>query len=79
MPRAETPTHSSYEFPWSPFRLIPFSAPASYHNCHHTHNVGNYATFFALWDTVFGTNRAYYKFRDNKLKAAAAAGTKKDD
>ena len=59
--------HSGYDFPWSPFRLVPFSAPASYHNFHHSHNQGNYSSFFALWDTVFGTNHAYYKFKE-KLK-----------
>ena len=57
--------HSGYEFPWSPFRLLPFSAPASYHNFHHSHNLGNYASFYALWDSLFATNHAYYKFRDS--------------
>lgn len=55
--------HSGYDWPWSPFRLVPFSAPASYHNFHHSHNVGNYATFFSLWDTVFGTNQSFLKWR----------------
>ena len=61
--------HCGYEFPWSPFRLIPFSgilcvmlAPASYHNYHHSHNKGNYATFFCIWDTIFGTNQSYYEY-----------------
>ena len=68
--------HSGYEFPWSPYRLVPFSgiflvlnlAPASYHNYHHTHNKGNYATFFSLWDTVFGTNKSYNAFIEKRQK-----------
>ena len=36
--------HSGYELPFSPYRLIPFSASASYHDYHHSHNVGNYST-----------------------------------
>jgi len=48
--------HSGYEFSWSPYRLLPFSTSASYHEFHHSYNVGNYSSFFSLWDTVFGTN-----------------------
>jgi sterol desaturase/sphingolipid hydroxylase (fatty acid hydroxylase superfamily) len=52
--------HCGYEFSWSPYRLIPFSTSASYHDFHHSHNVGNYSSFFSIWDTVFGTNKIYY-------------------
>lgn len=54
--------HSGYEFSWSPYRLIPFSTSAKYHEFHHSHNIGNYSSFFSLWDTIFGTNKAFYKF-----------------
>ena len=36
--------HGGYEFSWSPYRLIPFMVPASYHDFHHSRNNGNYAT-----------------------------------
>ena len=49
--------HSGYDFPWSPFRLLPFSGTAEYHNYHHTHNVGNFSSFFTWLDTLFGTNK----------------------
>ena len=52
--------HCGYEFPWSPFRLIPFGGDASYHDFHHTRNVGNYGTFMTIWDTLFDTNKDYY-------------------
>lgn len=53
--------HCGYEFPWSPFAVIPLSTPASYHFHHHAENVGNYATFFSLWDLIFGSNTKYYE------------------
>jgi sterol desaturase/sphingolipid hydroxylase (fatty acid hydroxylase superfamily) len=55
--------HTGYEFPWSPFRLIPFSASASYHDYHHSHNVGNYSSFLTIWDSVFGCNSAYIEYK----------------
>lgn len=55
--------HSGYDFPWSPFRLLPFSAGAAYHGYHHSHNIGNYGSFLTYLDTLFGTNRAYCAYR----------------
>ena len=52
--------HSGYEFPWSPFRLLPFSADATYHDYHHSRNVGNYSSTMTIWDTIFNTNQDYY-------------------
>ena len=53
--------HCGYEFSWSPFRLIPFSGSAEYHDFHHAANVGNFGSFFLIWDSVFGTNKAFYE------------------
>jgi sterol desaturase/sphingolipid hydroxylase (fatty acid hydroxylase superfamily) len=53
--------HSGYEFSWSPYRLLPFSTSSEYHNYHHSHNVGNYESFFSIWDTVLGTNKSFMK------------------
>ena len=68
-----TDEHSGYNFPWSPFYLIPFSgklyfklAPASYHNYHHSHSKGNYSNLFTLWDTIFGTNKSYHKYLEKE-------------
>ena len=33
----------------------------SYHDYHHSTNVGNYSGFFSFWDTICGTNQHYYK------------------
>jgi len=66
--------HCGYEFSWSPYRLIPFSGSAEYHDFHHSVNIGNYGSFFCIWDTVFGTNQAYQshlKEREAKRKAVS--------
>lgn len=54
--------HSGYEFSFSMWRLLPLSAGGYYHGFHHSHNTGNYASFYILWDTFFGTNHEYYKY-----------------
>ena len=56
--------HSGYEFSWSMFSAIPFMNDSAYHNFHHLKNIGNYTSFFRLWDTLFGTNRYYYEINN---------------
>jgi sterol desaturase/sphingolipid hydroxylase (fatty acid hydroxylase superfamily) len=63
--------HSGFKFPWVPFGLIPLRATSTYHNYHHTTNVGNYSGSFSIWDTVFGSNFLYNKYYaeiNNKIK-----------
>jgi methylsterol monooxygenase/4-alpha-methyl-delta7-sterol-4alpha-methyl oxidase len=59
--------HCGYDFSWSPYGLLPFTGSSSYHNFHHSKNVGNYGSLFTFWDTICGTNRSYYK-HENSLK-----------
>ena len=54
--------HSGFEFPFSMFRIIPFSSGSPYHNYHHLKNTGNYATFTWVWDSIFGTNKEYFDY-----------------
>ena len=58
--------HCGYEFTWSPYRLLPFSTSAVYHDYHHLHNIGNYSSLLTLWDSVYGTNTAYYRHREKE-------------
>jgi len=58
--------HSGYDFPWSPFYLLPFGTGYGYHAFHHSKNVGNYASFFSIWDTVFGTNHEFFSYVDEQ-------------
>lgn len=51
--------HSGYEFPWSPFRVLPFSTSSQYHDWHHSKNVGNYSDYFYFLDMIFETNKDY--------------------
>ena len=53
--------HSGYDFPWFPNDLCIFYSNATYHDYHHSHNVGNFGGTFHIWDTLFGTNNAYYR------------------
>lgn len=51
--------HSGYDFPWSPYKVFPFSTDSSYHNYHHLKNMGNYGSFFKIWDSIFQTNKDF--------------------
>ena len=53
--------HCGYSFPWNPYRVLPGVVDDDYHFFHHFQNIGNYSSFFSLWDTVFGTNSEFYK------------------
>jgi len=57
-----TEGHSGYEFPGSPFYLLPFGADYTYHAFHHSKNIGNYSSFFTIWDTVCGSNLDFYNW-----------------
>ena len=60
-------SHSGYEFSWSPFRLVPFASDYGYHSYHHSHNIGNYSSLFSTWDSVFGTNKAYFEYMEQEF------------
>jgi sterol desaturase/sphingolipid hydroxylase (fatty acid hydroxylase superfamily) len=69
--------HCGYEFPWSPYRLLPFSGSSSVHDFHHSHNIGNYASFFTYWDRLCGTAVAYERYvekQEAEWQAKKAAG-----
>ena len=53
--------HSGYDFPWAPWRIIPFSTGGKYHDYHHAEFIGNYSSSIQLWDYVFDNNKAYYR------------------
>jgi len=59
--------HSGYEFPWNPIGIIPFQAYASYHDYHHSANIGNYSGSFIIWDFLLGgVNKSYFEFYEDK-------------
>lgn len=78
--------HSGYEFPlpvcillghW--FKLNPFLSPkASYHDFHHSRNVGNYSGFYTIWDTVFNCNGDYYAWLTEEEANQTHENDKKD-
>jgi len=60
--------HCGYDLPWSVFRIIPTQADATYHDFHHSKNVGNYASSLWIWDSICGTNKVYYAQKAQKEK-----------
>jgi sterol desaturase/sphingolipid hydroxylase (fatty acid hydroxylase superfamily) len=68
--------HSGYDFSFSPYRLLPLSGSANYHDFHHSANVGNYCSLFTFWDTVFGTNSDYWSWLSKHEKEGDNAGKK---
>ncbi len=58
--------HTGYEWSWRVSELFPLSAGSREHNFHHSHNVGNYGSYFKVWDTIFGTNKDYVRFIKEK-------------
>ena len=74
-----TDQHCGYEFPWSPFCLLPTASYSDYHNFHHYQNVGNYAGVFTFWDTLCGTNRAYNKFISKAKQIIYGKSEKKNE
>lgn len=59
------------EFPWSPYRLVPFAGSATFHSYHHSRNAGNYSSFFTHWDRMMGTMRSYEQYVHTHHKTAA--------
>ena len=62
--------HSGYEFSFSPFNMK--QSDSGYHAYHHLHNIGNYGSFFIFWDSILGTNKAYFKFLKEQEKPQKA-------
>lgn len=60
--------HSGYNWPWGQSQLLPFSAGGSYHYFHHKQNVENYGAILNLFDTIFDTNKNYYRFLKSQGK-----------
>jgi sterol desaturase/sphingolipid hydroxylase (fatty acid hydroxylase superfamily) len=49
-------SHCGYEWSWSQSSVLPLATGYEYHNFHHSKNVGNFGSFFKLWDCLLGTN-----------------------
>lgn len=52
--------HAGYEFPWSPFSIVPLSGSGEFHTYHHTNTKGNYGSFFIFWDWMGNTYNKHY-------------------
>jgi len=55
--------HSGYNFPWSPYTILPFATNAEYHDYHHSHgNNGNYSGNYSTLDNLLGNNKKFYEY-----------------
>ena len=63
--------HSGYDLPFTPEKLIPFYGGADFHDWHHHHLRGNFASTFTWWDRMFNTDLRFnaMKARDAEKKA----------
>lgn len=59
--------HSGYEFPFSPYRVLPWGGTSNFHNFHHLVNIGNYGDQFVIWDAIFGTGKTYFDQIEKEL------------
>eukprot|EP00186_Timspurckia_oligopyrenoides_P000025 CAMPEP_0182441876 /NCGR_PEP_ID=MMETSP1172-20130603/873_1 /TAXON_ID=708627 /ORGANISM="Timspurckia oligopyrenoides, Strain CCMP3278" /LENGTH=185 /DNA_ID=CAMNT_0024636463 /DNA_START=572 /DNA_END=1129 /DNA_ORIENTATION=- len=68
--------HSGYNFPWSLNNWFPFYGGADFHDHHHKHFSGNYASTFTWADYVHGTDTAYRKWKaEERMKCASKYDT----
>ncbi|CAM6127007.1 unnamed protein product [Calypogeia fissa] len=68
-------THSGYDFPWSPTRLVPFYGGPEYHDYHHLvggSSQSNFASVFTYCDWLYGTDKGYRYQRSSLHKARQA-------
>ena len=47
--------------------VSPFSGGASFHDFHHSNNVGAYVGTFTFWDHIMETDIDYYEFKDKNI------------
>lgn len=60
--------HSGYDFPWDITKILPFSAPAAFHDFHHTHNIGNFSSFFTFWDIMLSSGIFYVDYLEKRVE-----------
>ena len=62
--------HCGFDFPWSFSRVFPFVYYPSYHDFHHSKNVGNFATSLYIFETIMGTNAEFFEdeYKQGKIQ-----------
>ncbi|CAM0150119.1 unnamed protein product [Urochloa decumbens] len=76
-------THSGYDFPFSPAKLIPFYGGAQCHDYHHfggKWSQSNFAPFFTFCDYIYGTDKGYkhHKASLEKMKNMESVRSEKE-
>jgi sterol desaturase/sphingolipid hydroxylase (fatty acid hydroxylase superfamily) len=63
--------HLGYAFPWSPVRWFPLAATTDCHEFHHCVNMGCYSSKLIVYDVLFGTDKAYWRWKRGKVDSVA--------
>jgi len=61
--------HLGYAFPWSPVRWFPMACKTDSHEFHHSVNLGMYSSKLEVFDKMFGTDKAYRKWKTRRYGA----------
>lgn len=68
-------THSGYDFPWNPTRMVPFYGGAEYHDYHHFVGAkcsSNFASVFTYCDWIYGTDKGYRYMKEKQKQKLIA-------
>lgn len=73
--------HSGYDFPWLPWDLLPMRSSAKYHDFHHSGGdfSGNFCGQMTILDTIWGTNKTYYREYVKEMEAKLGIKPRKTD
>jgi sterol desaturase/sphingolipid hydroxylase (fatty acid hydroxylase superfamily) len=55
--------HSGFALPWSPVRMLPWGASSEGHAWHHSHTDGMFASQFAWWDALCGSDKGFLEWQ----------------
>ena len=61
--------HCGYDLPFSPFGFTYPLNSASRHDYHHEKGTGSFGSFFVFWDELCGTDLAYLRFRERRVRS----------
>jgi sterol desaturase/sphingolipid hydroxylase (fatty acid hydroxylase superfamily) len=80
-----TEAHCGFNIPWSPTKVLLFGCDSSYHDYHHSKNIGNYCDNIYLWDYFNGSSGSYFHYygvnigdEENKAKIDSKSDSNND-
>lgn len=63
--------HTGYALPFLPWNwILSIQGGAERHEYHHSHNIGCYGSYTKFWDWLCGTDKAYYRWKQQQAAKA---------